>query len=60
MSEVLLEVEHDPLETQILLAEDHDNLGWQNFIKGRISKRYLEVQRMHYRSIENYRRSTAT
>ena len=60
MSEILLEVEHDPIETQVLLAEDHDKLGWQNFIEGRISKRYLEVQRMHYRSITNCRRSVTT
>ena len=60
MSEILLEVEHDPIETQVLLAEDHDKLGWQNFIEGQISKRYLEVQQMHYRSIENCRRSVAT
>ena len=26
MSETLLEAEHDPLETHILLTEDHDNL----------------------------------
>ena len=60
MSEILLEVEHDPIETQVLLAEDHDKLGWQNFIEGRISKLYLEVQQTHYRSIENCRRSAAT
>ena len=60
MSEILLEVEHDPIETQVLLAEDHDKLGWQNFIEGRISKRYLEVQQMHYRLLENCRQSAAT
>ena len=60
MSEILLEVEHDPIETQVLLTEDHDKLGWHNFIEGRISKRYLEVQQMHYHSIENYKRSATT
>ena len=32
----------------------------ENFIKGRTSKRYLKVQRMHYHSIENCLRSAAT
>ena len=30
------------------LAEDHDDLGWTNFIEGRISKQFMEIQLQYY------------
>ena len=57
MVEVLVKVEYNPLESQLLLAEDHDKLGWQNFIEGEISKRYVEMQNAYYRSLEKCKRS---
>ena len=38
MIETLNEVEYEPTELDLRLAEDRDNIGWQNFTEGRISK----------------------
>ena len=55
MIEVLDEVENDPTESEITLAEDHDELGWQNFTEGRISKLYVETQREYYKMLKDCR-----
>ena len=55
--EVLVEMENNPLESQLRLAEEHDKLGWQNFIEGQILKQYVEIQNAYYRSIKKCRRS---
>ena len=39
------------------LAQEHDLLGWQNFGKGRISFKYVEMQRSYYKSQEGCRQS---
>ena len=32
------------------LAQEHDLLEWQNFMEGRISSKYVEIQRSYYMS----------
>ena len=32
------------------LVQEHDLLGWQNFMEGRISSKYVEMQRSYYMS----------
>ena len=44
--EVLVEMENNPLESQLRLAEEHNKLGWQNFIEGQILNRYVKIK-MH-------------
>ena len=39
------------------LAQEHDLIEWQNFVEGRISSKYVEMQRSYYRSQEGCRRS---
>ena len=39
------------------IAQEHDLLEWQNFVEGRISSKYVEMQRSYYRSREGCRRS---
>ena len=34
------------------LAQEHDLLGFQNFTEGRISSKYVEMQRLYYKSQE--------
>ena len=45
MIEALNEVEYEPTELNLRLAEDYDDIGWQNFTKGRISKLYVETNK---------------
>ena len=44
MVEVLVKTEYNPVESELLLVKDHDELGWQNFTEGQISKLYVETQ----------------
>ena len=39
------------------LAQEHDLLGFQNFTEGRISSKYVDMQRQYYKSQKRYRRS---
>ena len=39
------------------LAQEHDLLDWQNFVEGRISSLYVEIQHQYYKSKEDCRRS---
>lgn len=39
------------------LAQENDLLGWQNFVEGRISSKYVDMQRLYYRSQERCRQS---
>ena len=38
MIKTLNEVEYEPTELDLRLAEDHDDIGWQNFTEEKISK----------------------
>ena len=35
------------------LAQEHDQLGWQNFAEGRISKLYIDIQHRWYKREKN-------
>ena len=35
------------------LAQEHDLFGWQNFVEGRISKLYVEIQQYWYKREKN-------
>ena len=39
------------------LAQEHDLLGFRNFTEGRISSKYVEMQRAYYKSQKGHRRS---
>ena len=53
MIETLNEVEYETTHLESSLAEDHDNIGWQNFTEGRISKLYVEYQRSYYKTLKD-------
>ena len=52
MIDTLNEVEYETTELELEIAEDHDNIGWQNFTEGRISKLYVEYQRRYYKTLK--------
>ena len=39
------------------LAQEQDLLGFQNFTEGRISSKYVEIQRLYYKSQKGHPRS---
>ena len=39
------------------LAQEHDLLDWQNFMEGRISAKYVEMQQSYYKLHEGCRQS---
>ena len=60
MIKALNEVEYEPTELDLRLAEDHDYIRWQNFTEGRISKLYVETQREYYKTLKDCRRNATT
>ena len=44
----------DPETRYIEFAEIHDNLGWDNFVEGRISKRLVNLQAQYLSTISTY------
>ena len=44
----------DPEPRFIEFAEIHDNLGWDNFVEGRISKSLVHLQRQYLSTISTY------
>ena len=60
MIEALNEVEYEPTELDLRLAEDHDDIGWQHFTEGKISKLYVETQREYYKTLKDCRRNATT
>ena len=49
MKEVYKEIGDDKDE-EWLLADEHDDIGWKCFTEGRISKRYVELQKKWFKS----------
>ena len=60
MTETLNEIECETTELELNLAKDHDNIGWQNFTEGRISKLYVEYQQSYYKTLKDCRRNATT
>eukprot|EP00984_Skeletonema_dohrnii_P027046 scaffold16475_cov75-Skeletonema_dohrnii-CCMP3373.AAC.1 len=44
----------DPDPRFIAFAEIHDNLGWDNFVEGRISRRLVDLQAQYLSTIQTY------
>ena len=60
MTETLNEVDYETTDLELNLAKDHDNIGWQNFTEGRISKLYVEYQQSYYKTLKDCRRNATT
>ena len=60
MVDVLNYVEQETTDHELELAKDHDSIGWQNFTEGRISKLYVEYQRIYYKTLKDCKHRATT